>query len=345
MPTKQSEAERLSAYYPFDEDVLERVSQAADEQRSESWDTMSKKVPKARIFDPRFGSKPVGVLDIIPKDHDGVQVYHLPMGNGLDENMTARIATLAATEPTKRIIAFGNPGAPGINTGKIEHHRNRKEVKKGDLRAAIDPALQYLAEREIDTATHIGFSYGADRAAASAQYANLYDQQVPQSILMEPASVQNRELFGLKSLGVLKLAADFGSTAKALDGYVKAAGSDAYLEARKLAEKRGHGLLGYTLGLARLSNIAIAQALAKDGFEGRVDAGLESQAQMRADILWGTDSELALNDLMVGITDRLIKKYGANRVGATALEDQKHAMGDDIFLHTAMVLQALKNNK
>ena len=327
------EAERLRAYHNFDDDVLERVSEVAGNQRSESWDSLNAQLPANKVFTPTNG-KPIEVLDIVPRaDYDGTHVYHLPMGNALDENMTTRVAALAAAEPTKRVIAVGNPGSPGHGKGKIKA-RDFRSVWSGDLRAVVDPTLQYLNSQGIDTATHIGFSYGADRAAASAQYADRYDQQVPQGILMEPASIKERSLLGL--------AGDFGSTAKALDGYVQAAASPAYLEARKLAEKSGHGLFGYTLGLARMSNLAIAHALAKDGFEGRVDFALTAQPEMTVDIIWGSESELALHGLMLATTAKLIEKYGVDRVRATELEGQKHAMGDDIFLHTAMVLQSSK---
>src|ERR1035438_9736811 len=165
------ESERLHAYHNFDNDVVERVSEVADKQRNETWDTLKGQLPDNQVFTPK-GGKPVEVLDIVPKaDYDGTHVYHLPMGNGLDENMTTRVATLSAAEPTKRIIAVGNPGAPGQASGKIKS-RDLRSVWNGDLRAAIDPTLQYLNSQGIDTATHIGFSYGADRAATAAQYAD-----------------------------------------------------------------------------------------------------------------------------------------------------------------------------
>lgn len=330
-----NEAERLRSYYTFDEDILERVGEVADNQRNTTWDALSARLPDNKIFIPANG-KPIEILDIVPRaDYDGTHVYHLPMGNALDENMTARVATLAAAEPARRIIAVGNPGSPGQGGGRIKA-RDFNSVWSGDLRAAVDPTLQYLHSQNIDVATHIGFSYGADRAATAAQYADKYDQQVQQGVLMDPASVSERSLLGL--------AREFGSTAQALDVYVQAAASPAYLEARKLAEERGHGLLGYTLGLVRMSNLAIAHALAQDGFEGRVDAALTAQPEMLADIIWGSESELALRGCMLATTARLTEKFGIDRVRATELVDQKHAMGDDIFLHTAMILQSTKNN-
>lgn len=64
---------------------------------------------------------------------------------------------------------------------------------------------------------------------------------------------------------------------------------------------------------------------------------------MKAHLVWGTDSELATYGLMVKLTERLQAKFGVERVSSMEMIGQKHAMGDDVFLHTAMVLQNLSN--
>jgi pimeloyl-ACP methyl ester carboxylesterase len=327
-----SEVERLREYYPFDTDVLERVSEVAEQQRSSTWTALQGRLPEIRTF-TADGAKAIEVLDITPNDYDETQVYHLPMGNALDESMSTRVATLAAAQPNTRVIGVSNPGSPGQNKGKLKLH-DLAEVWKGELRPAIEPTLQYLSKQGLEAVTHIGFSYGADRAAASAHYAEKYDQQVPQGVFMEPASIKNRS--------VIELAKEFNSTAAALDGYIKATDSEPYFEARKLAEKRGNGLIGYVLGLSRLSNLAIAHSLTTDDFWWNIDIALTDQTDMKADIIWGSDSELASNDVMTKMTGEFTQVYGSERVRATVIEGQKHAMGDDIFLHTAMVLQSLK---
>lgn len=332
--TQKEETQRLLEYHNFDPDVLGVVSSVAEQHRGQSWDSFSSRLPENTTF-PVQGGKPIEVLDVGPRsDNEGVQVYYSSMGNGLDENMRNRVGILSAAEPTKRIIAIGNPGAPGQGSGKLRV-RDLLDVWSGDLRATVDPSLQYLHSHGIESATHVGHSFGADKAEAAAEYADKYDQEVPQTIAIDPASVKERGLIGLSKA--------FGSTPEALDAYVQAADSKTLLEARRLAEKRGHGMAGYVLGLARLSNVAIAHALTKPGFEGRVDKALQAQAEMRADIIWGTDSELAINELMRGITQRLIDKYGNKRIGATPIQGQRHLMVDDVFLHTALVLQAAKN--
>lgn len=328
-----SEPERLTQYYDFDHDVVERVGEVADRMRLQTWGDISEKLPQLKTFDSP-GNKSAEVLDIRPIEYDETQVYHLPMGNTLDPNMSLRIAALAEAEPNKRIIVVGNPGSPRHGKGKTKVS-DFPTIWKGDLRPAIDSTLRYLDSESIDTVSHIGFSYGADRAITAAQYANSYDQQVPQSVLMEPASVKSRNL--------IKLTTDFGSTASVLEGYVKSADLPATDEAIKLSAEQSHGVAGYIVGLARLSNIAIAHALARGSFEKRTDLALTAQPEMQADIIWGSESELAINGLVQNLTQRLIDKYGLDRVRGTVLEGQKHAMGDDVFLHTALVLQGLKN--
>jgi hypothetical protein len=125
-----------------------------------------------------------------------------------------------------------------------------------------------------------------------------------------------------------------------MEGYIQAAASEPYVEARRQADATNHGTIG-AVGLLRPSNVAIAHALSQDGFEGRVAGALNAQAEMRTDIIWGTESELATHGAMLGVTRRLHDQYG-DRVRATALEGQTHAMNCDIFLQAAIILQSQK---
>lgn len=168
----------------------------------------------------------------------------------------------------------------------------------------------------------------------ACRYAENYDQNVSQGIFMEPAGIKNRSL--------LELAKDFGSTAAALNDYVAVTNCGAYVEARYLANKLGHGLVGYGLGLARLSNWAIAKSLTQENFWWSLDFALSDHDDMKASIVWGTESELSQHDVMTRETFAMARDYGAARVRAMMINGQKHAMGDDIYLHAAMVLQSAK---
>jgi pimeloyl-ACP methyl ester carboxylesterase len=329
-----AEQERLRAYYPnFDEPVLDRVAEVAEQLRNSTWQAINDTLPDNKIFEPISG-KPIEVLDVLPQDdYDKTYVYHLPMGNPLADHMRLRMATLSLAAPDKRIIAVGNPSGPKQGIGRLKF-ADIPSVWNGDLRATVDPILQYLEMQHIDPSTHIGYSYGAEKAATASIYADRYDQEVEQGIFIEPVS--------LKTRGLIELASDFNSTAAALGGYIGAAKTNAVYVANNRASEKSHGMLGYVVGLARLSNIAIAHALAKDYFERRTQTALENQHDMRANLIWGSESELAVNSLMVAVSQRLVDRFGPERVSPMVLEGQKHAMGDDVFLHTAMVLQVTK---
>lgn len=323
-----AEVSRLRAYHDFDATVLERVAAVADAQRATNWPAIQDQLPDTHIFTP-VGGKPIEVLDIIPdKGYDGVHVFHLPMGNGLDANMQLGIATLAAAEPTKRIIAAGNPGAPGQNSGRLRLE-DLGVVWQGDMRPTVDPLMQYLAQAGIEQALHSGGSCGADRAATAAALAERYDHEVNGLVLMEPASVERRSL--------LQIARQFASCAPPMADYVDAAASQPYYEARQIAE-----VPTWAVGLLRASNIAIAHALAQDGFEERVRAAMDARPNAPAAIWWGTESELATDGVMRGVTQRLADTYG-ERVLAVPLAGQKHAMNCDVFLQAAIVLESQRH--
>lgn len=320
---------RLKEYYPgFDESVVDAVAEVAQKQRSNSWEHIRSELPNNTVFSTDDSS--IELMDIVPDNYDETWVYHLPMGNPLADHMQLRVATLAVAKPDKRVIAIGNPSGPNQGIGKLSN-RELHTVWTGDLRPTIDPVMRYLSSQHIEQSTQIGFSYGAEKAAAASQYAEKYDQRVAEGLFMEPIAIKQR--------GLLELGRDFNSTAVALEGYVKASASNPVEAAGKRAAEKSNGLVGYVLGLLRLSNIAIAHALSREGFEERVDGGLTSQEQMKAHLVWGTESELATHGLMVKLADRIQAKFGSERVSTMELAGQKHAMGDDVFLHTAIVLQ------
>lgn len=333
----KSEAERLEGYYPFDLGIADIVGEVAERQRHSSWASVEGSLPDTKIFRDIGGSalssKAIEVIDFIPDDYLGAQMHHLPMGNTLDKNMLMRLATLSAVQPDMRIIGVGNPGSPGRGHGKLSTQQSL-QVWSGDTRPLVDLPLRYLKAQGIEEVEHFGYSYGADKAAGAAKYSSQYDQRVTRGIFMEPAAVRMR--------GIIELSVAFNSTAAALDGYVQAANCGAYDEARKQAAKQSFGLTGYSLGLLRPTNIAISHVLSQDGFENRVSEALDSQDTMTTSIVWGTESELAIDETMQAISGSLAMRF-EDRVKALPIQGQRHAMGDDIYLLAALMLQARVN--
>jgi hypothetical protein len=328
--------EYLRNYYPFDDDVMARVEDVAQGQSSSSWPEYASrlKIPDLKTYHPKYGSrKAIEVLDIAPKHYDGVEVYHMPMGCLLDANTMLHVATLAAAQPDKRVISVSNPGQLGSGTSKLSF-KQRRQVAHGDLEPVVAPTLEYLYSANQEVVFHVGESYGADKAAASAEHSEHYDQTVPQVVMTEPPSVVNR--------GMAKTAIAFLGTAKRGDEYLQPvrAISNTFESAEELKES---GMIGYFVGLARPSNIAIGRALGRVGFEARLDRAMESQPDMKASVIWGSESELALDGMVSALTDRLIEKHGGDRLKTMRLVGQGHAMNLDVFLNTAIILQSLKN--
>lgn len=331
-------AERLQNYYPFDQDIIDTIREVAEVQQShpdyKDYLTAMGVPDTQRVMVD--GLKPIRVLDIKPRgDYDDTQarVLHLPMGNDVDPNQVYQAATVFAAEPGKRLIAVGNPSAPGRKDGRLSIG-DALRVANGDLRPTVDPLLHYLRHENITHTEHIGYSYGADKVLTAVAHSAKYDQQPGNNVALEPASVKDR---GGKLRAMLSIAGDFSATAKHLDTYVNATNVAAFTAARK----ESVGVVDYSLGLARLSNIAIASALATDKFESRAIAALEAQPQARLATIWGTESELAINGLMEQLTTRLEDRF-PGRTQSLQLPGQTHSLANDIHLQAALVLQGVR---
>jgi hypothetical protein len=189
-----------------------------------------------------------------------------------------------------------------------------------------------MKQHYITRTDDIGYSYGAEKAATAAECAFDYDIEAERGIWMEPVAVAQR--------GLLRLLKDFQSAGVALDDYVQGTDSEPYLAARQEAASGRMPFARYIGGLLRASNIAIAHALSTDSFGVRADAALLAQANMQANIIWGTDSELSLNMPMLNTTKDLQKNHSEQRVHGRPVVGMRHAGGDDIDLHAALVLEA-----
>jgi hypothetical protein len=263
--------------------------------------------------------------DYDPTEH---RVYHLPMAMHADQSMAMRGMRLFGADPTRPLMLVGNPAAAGVSTGRLSPEAART-VWGGDLAPTVAPLVKHLREIGVESVDHLGFSYGADKAVVAASQGVLEGLKTSHAVLMEPASTVDR--------GLVRLLRDFiPAGGKHLQSAVEASESEPYLEARKLADT---GLTRYGLGLLRLSNIAIANALAHDYFESRTESALVCNPDMFASLAWGTASELTPNANMERIGRELAERNNL-RVGTMALSGMHHAGGDDIDLHAAIVLQA-----
>lgn len=326
-----SSVEHLRSYYPFDDAVINRIEEVAHGQKGLSWPEYAAKhdIPHLINYEPRTGKR-IEVLDIIPYDYDETLVYHQPMACRLDSNRQIHVATLAASAPTKRIISVSNPGTLFKGTSKIRL-RDMPKVWGGDLQPAVEPTLEYINEEQIEATIHIGESYGSEKAAAAASHAWRYDQEVVHTIMTEPIRIAER--------GLINVARAFQQTSAHGDKYLGPVRelSQTFISAEDLKDSMALFAAGL---LSRPSNIVIGKALGRSGFEEQVSTALDSQPEMKAEIIWGEKSELALNGLVFAASERLKAKYGEDRVGTMQLIGQTHAMNLDPFLNSAIILQA-----
>jgi pimeloyl-ACP methyl ester carboxylesterase len=322
--------DRLRSYYPFDEGVIDTVSDAAE--RIASYDTYQDVLEATNVGEPTaYGlanGRRIELIDIRPAEHDpkAAMVVWLAMANGLDPNQRYQLSILAAANPDTRIIAAGNPGAPGHGANTLDRAQRKAVSGKGFNRFVpiVEPLMEYVDAQKIEALDHVGYSYGADLAATAAWQAN---HRVGNVITIEPVSSIDRN--------ILKLALAFGRTGKALDGYVKTN----ELPTFEAARKDSPGLLTYSAGLARLSNIAIARGLGDGAFYSRMYDAIADHPEAHGTVAWGTESELVDQVELRYEVERLQNLNG--RVDAMILPGQKHTLVNDLALQAAIVNQGL----
>lgn len=325
-------SERLSNYYGFQPTIIERVSEVAERQDGLTYAEFLKEfqVPEVVTHTPD-DQKAVDVLDLRPADDDGrdAVVLYLPMGSGLTPNKIVRATTLYAANPQDRLIVVGNAGIPFRDSrGKVALKDMRK-VAQGNLAPIVESALDYIEKQNIEGVDYLGYSLGADKALESAAQAARFDHEAFSVVAAEPASAVKRNL--------LTLTGAFMATDAGYRDYLKVCDTPLLKESRELSET----MISYTAGLARLSNVAIANGLAHDGFKARVEAALETDTTLFVHVMWGSESELAIDGVMCSTLADLRQREGAWRVRQTRFSGQKHGMADDISLHAAMMLHGL----
>ena len=320
-------AERLQSYYNFSDETLAATESVAGYQSTfSSYQQYFEKglgIPDGPKY-TRDGQHQV--IDIRPPEHDPkmAMVVHLPLANPLDANQIFQVGTIANTNPHLRVIAFGNPSGPGYQAGML-YKQARIRVTRGDFAPVVEPVKRYLDNAHIERVHHVGASYGADLAAEAAADGSYHTEHL---VPIEPAAIKFWKL--------REFAKAFKSSALPLQGYVKAANQPLYMAARQDSVKG----VAYNLGIARLSNIAAIRGLARGGFERRVDRALQEQPQARATIIWGSESELAIDGIVNSIVSSL-QGLHPRRVAAIRLRGQKHSLVNDIYLHAALVREAL----
>ncbi len=135
---------------------------------------------------------------------------------------------------------------------------------------------------------------------------------------------------------MIGLGRDFASTGNALPGYVQATEIDAFQEAR---HDSAFGMAKFGAGLLRITNLAIANALAGSYFEERAKKALYAQPRALLNVIWGSESELARDAIMTAMIISLEHSF-EGRVSGTRILHAKHNMVNDIHLQAALLSHA-----
>ena len=335
--------ERMLSYYAFDEAVLDAVSEAATQQNTKSFNELATQYGledgPTRLYPMDNSEKwPIDVLQFTPtQDYDPavMRVLHLPMANPVSKNKTMQAMRLFAADPSEQLLVVGNPSSPGRNAGRVTFEGAKTIIWHTNLGPLVEPLMSYLDQENISRVTNLGYSYGAEKAATATGIAWAYGMEARQMVLAEPISVIERSL--------AKLGLAFLRSGNKLQEYIAQSESEPYTAIRK--EENVFGTIAYTLGMLRLTNLAISAALADEGFQSRVKGALNLHPGLRTAIAWGTASELTNNAQMIRIISELKESRASypSRISAMPLEGMHHAGGDDIDLHAAIMLQGLAN--
>jgi pimeloyl-ACP methyl ester carboxylesterase len=321
---------RLRKAYDFEPNIINQVVEAAADQDITYKEFVTKyKVSQPKSYKPK-GLPAVQLLDLQPRAEPIVRevaVLHLPMANGLTRNKVFRSVVWHLANPHQRLIVFANPGVVGKDHYGKPQARHLLKVARGDLKPVVASSLEYLKEQQITKTAQFGYSFGADRALAMTALAPQYDITVDKLAIIEPASVVSKRF--------LRLAHDFNAGGKGLKQTLRQTDS---LLLRESRQRRNEHIIPGMTALLRPTNLAIARALSKGGFEHRLKEALEAQPTMKVYIAWGSESELSPDELMQELT----RKYAQQHPGriAHARLRGNHSMADDVALHAAIMLQA-----
>lgn len=334
-----NDVERLKSYYSFDDDVLGMVQGAIDRQSGYSFKELAEKYGISSGPEHSYISeKPIELVTFRPQtDYDErfARVLHGPHGM-TTWSMVTRAMRLFEADSSSQLILLGNPSFIGNHYNLLTLKESAK-VWTGDLSPTVEPHLRYLESIGVNRAHQIGFSWGADKAAeASGSSAIEHGIEVTKGIFMEPVSVVDR--------GMLKLGLDFQRAGAELKRYQTASDMPKVDDKVNSSFEDILDFVRWFGGLSRASNLAITHVLAHRNFSDRAIRALSSQPELKATVTvaWGTQSELLPGpEILKEVEAIKSARYNyASRVGTMLLEGMHHAGGDDIDLHTAIVLES-----
>lgn len=323
-------ANRLKAEGYFSAKTIAAVEATAKLQQNSS--TFQDFFQAVGLETPTFfkhGKFGVSAVDCKPsvQPETGVLVVHLPMANPLDTNQLFQVATIAATNPSYRVIAFGNPsGGPYAFAGQNLSIEQRRAIASGkNVKPLINAELAYLKSQDIQHVSHAGYSFGALKAVIASYYSG--DITVDALITIEPAAHPR---------GMMQLVGDFLRTDRPLNTYVNRSKTPIFIEARKAAVSG----TDYKRGLLRPINIAIARLLAKADFIDWLTKTMVRHPHVNVTLAWAGKSELG-NDAHFKSSAHHLGQAMPGRFNPMRFAEAHHALANDIHIHAAIIREAL----
>lgn len=322
---------RLAALHDFSDETLHWIAKrAAWQQEHSTYHDLFEAVgvPAVETFvAPNGDGVPYVDVPARKKPEKGVLVLHTTMGNPLDANQLYQIAVIADTNPQYRVIGFGNPcGKPFyVAEQSLSFSQWVKIAFTHNSRSLFHAEIEYLRQQGISEAIQIGYSYGALKAVLESGYRAPEDTK--KIILIDPVT---------RPRNPIRLARDFARTYEPLGEYVNRVESKTYHEARGDAAR----IRDYFGTLVRPVNIAIGCMLARTRIAQKIYELLQRTPDTKVYIAWGSESELASGRSVHEMLRETIQpKKG--QLELVELEGQKHAYANDLYLHAALINEAL----
>lgn len=332
---------KLEKYNAFEPEIVEQVVDAANWQDKHRFSELAEHYGVSggpQLVEPYPGAKyPIETLEFNPIDYEpqdeAVRVLFAPFGNSVTKSIAMRGMRLFQADDSQRLIIVGNPALPGRRAkswpvqgaGKVDL-AGRKQMTQGDLSPRVEPMLRYLNSRNIgEVALFTGFSWGADLAASATLHSEAYGITTGSSVLLEPGGTSERNVFGL--------AKAFVKSGEHLERYINSVDSSAYKTA--VYQTAGNPVL-FGAGLLRPTNIAGVRGLARGKFIDTVNAIADKNSINSLTVGWCGKSEI--------VDGQELAENLSPKIGRIVLERAHHAVGDDIDVHAAAVLQGHDNN-
>lgn len=326
-------AERLRTFGDLDPHTVDYVASAMAEYVGGIALTDADPSDSLRTI-PHEGPVPLHVLDIAPRgsyDKQSAIVVGLMWGQGLTRWARHRLNILSNCIPNDRVVAVATPAGSAARWGSLAPAQC-VALSSGDFSPLANPLLDHLRNTGVREVDLVGTSFGADEIAAVAARAADHDITVNRLVAIEPTSLLARH--------VGQLVLDFCATRHSIARHVGMSGSPAYDKLQQAEFALSSLITLAANSLLRPTSRAAAQYLAGGQFEKQLTAGLDSQKDMKVQVVWGTHSGLAPYEHAQRLAGKLRARYG-DRVSVLWMPGLGHGLCSDVALTTLLTMQGL----